>query len=125
MSALLPLLDLVLAALVVVGALFALIGSWGLARLSSFLLRLHAPTKVSTLGVGCVLLASIGYFTLVGEFRPHELLITLFVFITAPVAAHLLVKAALVLDRGSAPVDTAPIALESRARHSVDGKEVL
>ena len=99
-------LDIALAALIVAGAGFALIGSYGLARLSDFFKRLHGPTKASTLGVGCVLIASMLYFT----FRPgaagaslHELLITLFVFLTAPISAHLLVKAALVLDPGARP----------------------
>ena len=99
-------LDLLLAVLLVIGTAFALIGSWGLARLSDFFKRLHGPTKASTLGVGCVLIASMLYFT----FRPgatgaslHELLITLFVFLTAPISAHLLVKAALALDPGERP----------------------
>jgi len=60
------LLDVVLAVLLVIGAAFTLIGSWGLARLSDFFKRLHGPTKASTLGVGCVLIASMLYFT----FRP-------------------------------------------------------
>ncbi len=96
-------LDVLLAVLIVVGAAFALIGSFGLAKLSDFLKRVHGPTKASTLGVGCVLIASAGYFTyggLSGGAGPslHELMITLFVFLTAPVSAHLLVKAALQLD---------------------------
>jgi multicomponent K+:H+ antiporter subunit G len=100
------LLDLLLAALLVIGTAFALIGSWGLAKLADFFKRLHGPTKASTLGVGCVLIASMLFFT----FAPgangaslHELLITLFVFLTAPISAHLLVKAALVLDPGARP----------------------
>jgi multicomponent K+:H+ antiporter subunit G len=99
-------LDIALAALIVVGTAFALIGSYGLAKLQDFFKRLHGPTKASTLGVGCVLIASMMYFT----FRPgaegaslHELLITLFVFMTAPISAHLLVKAALALDPSARP----------------------
>ena len=105
------LLDVVLAVLLVIGAAFTLIGSWGLAKLGDFFKRLHGPTKASTLGVGCVLIASMLYFT----FRPgsagaslHELLITLFVFLTAPISAHLLVKAALVLDPGARPAPPRP-----------------
>jgi multicomponent K+:H+ antiporter subunit G len=95
----LPLLiDLLLSALVVLGGVFALIGAWGLAKFRDFLKRLHGPTKASTVGVGAVLLASMGYFATVGRPSAHELLITLFVFLTAPVAAHLLVKAAMHLD---------------------------
>ena len=40
------------------GVLFALIGSWGLAKFGDFFKRLHGPSKATTLGVGCVLLAS-------------------------------------------------------------------
>lgn len=104
------LLDVLLAALLIVGTAFALIGSYGLAKLSDFFKRLHGPTKATTLGVGCVLIASMLYFT----FRPgsdgvslHELLITLFLFLTAPISAHLLVKAALVLDPSAQPAPPA------------------
>ena len=57
------LLDALLALLVALGAVFALIGSWGLARLSDFLKRLHGPTKATTLGVGSVLIASAIWFS--------------------------------------------------------------
>lgn len=97
-------LDIVIATFVVIGALFALIGSYGLLKLSDFLKRIHGPTKASTLGVGCVLIASMIYFSAA---RPglsaHELLITLFIFLTAPVSAHLLVRAAMKMHRGMRP----------------------
>jgi len=97
-------LDLVLSALVLIGGAFALIGSWGLARLSDFLKRVHGPTKATTLGVGCVLIASALWFTARGD-EPslHELLITLFLFLTAPVSAHMLVQAALERDPSIRP----------------------
>lgn len=89
-------LDLVLAVLLVTGAAFALVGTWGLAKLSDFLKRLHGPTKATTLGVGCVLIASSLYFSLrQGQPSLHEFLITLFLFMTAPVSAHMLAKALL------------------------------
>ena len=95
--------DLALCALLVTGAAFALIGSWGLAHLSDFFKRLHGPTKTVTLGVGCVLIASALWFALQGTASLHELLITLFLFMTAPVSAHLMVKAALALDPSARP----------------------
>jgi multicomponent K+:H+ antiporter subunit G len=98
-------IDVLAAALVVVGVVFALVGSLGLAKLSDFLKRLHGPTKASTLGVGCVLIASMLYFAGTGRPALHELLITLFVFLTAPVSAHLLVKAAMRLDPRLRPPD--------------------
>ena len=85
------------AALLVIGAAFALVGSWGLLRLDSFLKRLHGPSKATTLGVGCVLLASALWFALRGQGSWHEALIVLFLFLTAPVSAHVLVKAVLAL----------------------------
>jgi multicomponent K+:H+ antiporter subunit G len=92
-------LDALLAALVLLGTAFALIGAWGLARLSDFVKRLHGPTKATTLGVGCVLIASALWFSVArGAPSLHELLITLFLFLTAPVSAHLLIKAALHAD---------------------------
>ncbi len=92
-------LDVLLTTLIALGTAFALIGSWGLAKLSDFFKRLHGPTKATTLGVGCVLIASSIYFTATsGSLSLHELLITLFLFLTAPVSAQLLVKAALKLD---------------------------
>jgi multicomponent K+:H+ antiporter subunit G len=97
-------LDVLLALLVVVGTAFALVGSWGLAKLSDFLKRLHGPTKATTLGVGCVLIASALWFSLHrGAPSLHEFVITLFLFITAPVSAHLLVRAALQLGTSDRP----------------------
>ena len=57
MDGLHPLLEGAIAALLVIGGLFVLVGAIGLARLPDFYTRLHAPTKASTLGVGGVLLA--------------------------------------------------------------------
>ncbi len=88
-------LDIALTVLLALGAGFALIGSWALVRLPDFLMRLHGPTKATTLGVGCVLIASSIYFSVQQGGSWHELLITLFLFLTAPVSAHLLVKALL------------------------------
>lgn len=87
-------LDLLIAALIVLGGAFALIGSWGLARLPSLMARLHGPTKATTLGVGGCLIASMLYFPTHGmEFSVHELLVTLFLFITAPISANMVAKA--------------------------------
>ena len=96
--------DLLVSALIVLGTASSLIGAWGLARLSTFLMRVHAPTKTVTLGIGCVLVASALAFARQGELSGHELLITLFLFLTTPVSAHLLIQAALKLDPASGPL---------------------
>ena len=89
-------LEILLSALILIGALFTFIGSLGLARLGDFYTRLHGPTKATTLGVGSLLIASMIHFSTQGKgVSFHEILVTLFLFITAPVSAHLLSKAAL------------------------------
>jgi len=99
-------LDILLSLLILVGAAFTFIGSLGLARLPDFYTRLHGPTKATTLGVGSLLVASSVYFSTRGEgISLHEVLVTLFLFITAPASAHLLSKAALHLQlRSLAPL---------------------
>lgn len=90
------LLDTLTAFFLFVGALFLLIGSIGLSRLPDFYMRLHAPTKASTLGIGSILVASIIFFSFKGDgLSIKEFLITLFIFLTAPITAHMLSKAAL------------------------------
>lgn len=88
--------EVVTSLLVLIGGTFALLGSIGLARLPDFFSRLHGPTKATTLGVGSVVIASL---VNVAATEPgpglRELAITLFLFITAPVSAHMLSKAAL------------------------------
>ncbi len=88
-------MDVLTAALVLLGAAFALIGSVGLARLPDIFTRLHGPTKATTLGVGSILLGSILYFSARQGLSLHEVLVTLFLFLTAPVSAHLIARAAL------------------------------
>ena len=96
--------EIVLALLLAIGSFFILVGAFSLLKLSSFFKRLHGPTKTSTLGVGCVLLASVGYHFFLGEDpQPRELLITAFLFITAPISAHMMAKAALSLMMDERP----------------------
>ena len=86
--------DYALSALLVIGGLFGLVGSYGLLKLRDTMQRLHAPTKASTVGVGSALIASMAYFMLIeGKTSWHELLITLFIFLTAPITANFIAKA--------------------------------
>jgi multicomponent K+:H+ antiporter subunit G len=105
-------LDLLLSLLLLVGGLFALVGALGLLRFPDFFMRLHAPTKATTLGVGGLLLASMAAAWWRGETGVPELMITLFLFITAPVSANLMAKAAIHLGlpsrAGEAPVTSDP-----------------
>lgn len=99
-----------MAAALVVSGLFALVGALGLLRFPDFFMRLHAPTKATTLGVGGVLVAALLMRMARGEWAVPELLITLFLFVTAPVSANLLAQAAMHLrarsEAGPPPDDT-------------------
>jgi multicomponent K+:H+ antiporter subunit G len=87
-------LDIIISALLVIGGAFALVGSWGLVKLPDTMTRLHAPTKATTVGVGSVLIVSMIMLAQdEGGISFHELLITLFLFLTAPITAHFLAKA--------------------------------
>ncbi len=86
-------LELGIAALLVAGGVFGLIGSYGLLKLRDPMQRLHAPTKATTIGVGTALVASAFHLLLSGEgISWHELLITLFLLLTAPLSALFMAK---------------------------------
>ncbi len=88
-----PILEFLMAAFLVVSGIFGFVGSYGLLKLDNPMSRLHAPTKATTLGVGGVLIASILHSLMFeGRLSLHELLITLFLFLTAPITANFLAK---------------------------------
>lgn len=80
---------------ILLGAIFAFIGSLGLAILPDFFTRLHAPTKNTTIGIGGIVIASILITSVQGSINLNELLIAIFLFLTAPISAHIMAKAAL------------------------------
>lgn len=95
-----PLLEWTVVLLLLIGSFFLLVGSVGLARLPDFFTRLHGPTKASTLGIGAVLVASTLYFSFEQHgLRIKDLVIALFLFITAPITAHMLAKSAMHLEQ--------------------------
>lgn len=87
--------EILVSALIVIGSVFILVGSYGLLKLDSPMSRLHAPTKAGTLGVGSTLAASMAYAFIWGEGSMHELLIMGFLFVTAPVSAMFIAKIAI------------------------------
>lgn len=94
-------LEILISALLLLGGAFVLVGSIGLARLPDIFMRLHGPTKATTLGIGGIIIALLIHESVMaGGPRLQELAISLFLFITAPVTAHLLSKAALRQLRG-------------------------
>lgn len=82
-------------ALILIGAAFVLLGSVGLAKLPDFFTRLHAPTKASTLGLSAILLAAGVFFSVAHHsLSLHELLIIIFLWLTAPISAMLMATVA-------------------------------
>lgn len=85
--------ELLISILLVISGVFGFVGSYGLIKLKDPLQRLHAPTKATTLGIGGVLIASMIYFVAkTGHISVHELIITLFLFLTAPITANFIAK---------------------------------
>ncbi len=84
------LLEIIASAFIVTGGLFALLGSLGLFRFPDLLTRLHGPSKASTLGIGGLLLGAM----IVSGGSLREILIALFIVLTAPVSALCIARAA-------------------------------
>ena len=85
--------EILIAIFLVVSGVFGFVGSYGLIKLKDSVQRLHAPTKATTLGVGGMLIASMIYaLASKGYLSVHELLITLFLFLTAPITANFIAK---------------------------------
>lgn len=109
-----PILALLIALLVLLGAALALIGSLGLLRLKTFYERIHPPTMGTTLGLGLILIASMLFFSAL-ESRPvlHEIVIAVFMIVTTPVTFMLLVRSARYRDR---PENTALLSGSEKER---------
>jgi len=92
--------SILVATLLLLGALLAFIGSFGLLHLNTFYKRVHAPTLGTTLGAFCILAGSIAYFSVTqSRLVLHEVLIGVFLSLTTPITLMLLVRAALYRDR--------------------------
>ncbi|MFN4203543.1 MAG: Na+/H+ antiporter subunit G [Tabrizicola sp.] len=98
--------ELAIAALLVAGGIFGLIGSFGLFKLKDPMQRLHAPTKATTIGVGAALVASALDLRFIGGgITWQEILVTLFLMLTAPLSALFMAKAHIfrTIDRSTLP----------------------
>jgi multicomponent K+:H+ antiporter subunit G len=97
--------EIIIAALLIIGGTFALIGSWGLIKLTDGMQRLHAPTKATTIGVGTALIASVLHLWFAESIVSiQEILIVIFLFVTAPLTALYLSKIQLHLTRDRAEI---------------------
>jgi len=107
MTAVSPWLAVPIIFLLVTGGLITLIGALGLLRLKNFYQRIHGPAVYITVGTGCFLVASMLYSSAALQ-RPvvHELLITGFVLLTAPVVSMLLMRSAVYRDLRKGKTDS-------------------
>jgi multicomponent Na+:H+ antiporter subunit G len=80
-------------ALLVAGVLFSLLGAVGVLRMPDLFTRLQASTKAGTLGVGCIMVAAAVHFGDLGVIV-RAVLVVAFLLLTAPVAAHVIARAA-------------------------------
>ncbi len=86
-------IELITAVLMISGAFFAAIAALGVLRLPDVFIRMHASTKAGTLGCGLILLAVAVHFAEVGVVA-RAIAAIVFLLITAPVAAHMIGRAA-------------------------------
>lgn len=86
------LLEIITSFLLLVGAGFSFIAALGIVRMPDLFTRMQAAAKTGTLGVGCTILAVAAYFGDLGVTTRAGLVI-LFLFLTAPIAAHMIARA--------------------------------
>lgn len=85
--------DIIMAVLVVSGGFFCFVAGLGVLRLPDVLMRMHASTKAGTLGSGLILAAVAVYFADTATIT-RAVATILFLLMTAPVAAHMIGRAA-------------------------------
>jgi multicomponent Na+:H+ antiporter subunit G len=75
------------------GAMFCLLGAVGITRMPDLFTRLQASTKAGTLGVGFIMVGAAVHFAELGV-TVRSVMVIAFLFLTAPVAAHMIARAA-------------------------------
>ena len=88
--------EILIAVLVLGGALIALLGSLGLMRLESYFERVHTPSIIATMGCWLIMWATVVFFSATGQgLALHALLIAIFIAVTVPITTIFLMRAAL------------------------------
>ena len=89
-------IEWIISILLLLGGSFVLVGSIGLVKMPDFFMRLHGPTKATTLGMALLLTASMIFFSSTqAGFSAKEILISLFLLLTAPISGYMMIKAAI------------------------------
>ncbi|MCW8833551.1 MAG: Na+/H+ antiporter subunit G [Colwellia sp.] len=89
-------IEWIISILLLIGGGFVLVGSIGLVKMPDFFMRLHGPTKATTLGMASLLTAAIIFFsTTQAGVSMKEVLISLFLLLTAPISGYMMIKSAI------------------------------
>lgn len=110
--------DLFVAIFLLIGAGLIFIASLGIVRFPDLFTRMHAGSKASTLGLGCLLVATAISFP-TATVIAKCLIVVLFIFLTAPIAAHMIGRAAYLLR---VPFWKGTVADDLKDRYSEDRK---
>ncbi|HFK7024374.1 TPA: monovalent cation/H(+) antiporter subunit G [Listeria monocytogenes] len=88
-------IEIIISIMIIIGGLLSILAAIGVIRLPDVYTRTHAAGISNTFGVSLLLFATVGYFFHSGEgFNARVLLAVLFIFLTTPVASHLINRAA-------------------------------
>jgi multicomponent K+:H+ antiporter subunit G len=86
----------IISILLLIGGSFVLVGSIGLVKMPDFFMRLHGPTKATTLGMASLLTAAMIFFSTVqAGLSVKEILISVFLLLTAPISGYMMIKSAI------------------------------
>lgn len=87
--------EIIPAILILIGTVFSFLSAIGLIRLPDVYTRSHAASKSSTMGVLFILVGTFFFFLFHESYFSIRLFLGIFfVFLTAPVAAHVIVRSA-------------------------------
>ncbi len=114
-------IDLIGGVIILIGGLFSLIAGIGLFRLPDIFVRMHAATKAGTLGAGLILIA-IAIDSQLIEVTARAIAGVIFLLLTAPVAAHLLGRAAYL---SGAPLWSKTCMDELSDKYDADGRRLI
>lgn len=89
-------IEIVVGVLLVLGGVLGVIGALGLVRMPDVLIRMHASTKIGTLSSGLILAATAVWFWQ-PDVTVRVVLVVVFLLLTAPIAAHMIGRAAVSL----------------------------
>lgn len=90
-------IDILIMVIAALGSIFILLAAIGLLRMPDYYLRVSVTTKAATLGIGLIMVAAMLYFN---DFAvsSRAIAIIVFIFLTAPVGAHMISRASYIID---------------------------